>query len=190
MRKCPDGWHARTDRDRGVWKAPAGADATLNGVHELAYALSHAEDAGMNALGVNCLRLFPAFGVVAWGARTLHGADSAASEYKYVSVRRLALYVEESLARGLTWVTFEPNDQALWAQIRSNAGAFMNVLFRSGAFHGVSPHDAYFVKCDSQTTTQADIDRGVVNILVGFAPLKPAEFVEIRIQQLAGQVRT
>lgn len=184
------GLYARTDAQRGVWKAPAGTDATLNGVRELAYALTDVENASLNALGVDCLRLFPAFGVVAWGARTLLGADVTASEYKYVPVRRLALYIEESLVRGLRWVVFEPNEEALWAHIRLNADAFMYDLFRTRAFQGTSPRDAYFVKCDNETTTQADIDRGVVNILVGFAPLKPAEFVVIRIQQLAGQLQT
>ena len=112
-----------------------------------------------------------------------------ASEYKYVPVRRLALYIEESLYRGTQWVVFEPNDEPLWAQIRLNIGAFMNGLFRQGAFQGSSPREAYLVKCDRETTTQDDINRGVVNILVGFAPLKPAEFVVISIQQLAGQIQ-
>lgn len=180
------GLYARTDAHQGVWKAPAGPDATLNGVHELAYALSDGEDGRLNALGVDCLRLFPAFGVVAWGARTLLGAEASASEYKYAPVRRLALHIEESLVRGLRWVVFESNDQTLWAQIRLNVGAFMDILFRAGAFQGESSRDAYFVKCDSETTTQIDIDRGVVNIVVGFAPLKPAEFVVIKLTQMAG----
>jgi phage tail sheath protein FI len=137
---------------------------------------------------VNCLRAFPEIGRVVWGARTLRGADSLASEWKYVPVRRLALFIEESLFRGTQWVVFEPNDEPLWAQIRLNLGAFMQTLFRQGAFQGKSPRDAYFVKCDRETTTQADINLGVVNIIVGFAPLKPAEFVVIKIQQIAGQI--
>ena len=111
-----------------------------------------------------------------------------ASEWKYVPVRRIALFIEESLLRGTQWVVFEPNDEPLWAQIRLNVGAFMQNLFRQGAFQGSTPREAYLVKCDSETTTQNDINLGVVNILVGFAPLKPAEFVIIRLQQLAGQV--
>src|SRR5262249_20433613 len=107
-----------------------------------------------------------------------------------VPIRRLALYIEESLFRGTQWVVFEPNDEPLWGQIRLNVGVFMNTLFRQGAFEGASPRDAYFVKCDHDTTTQADIDRGVVNIIVGFAPLKPAEFVIISITQIAGQLAT
>jgi hypothetical protein len=144
----------------------------------------------LNPLGVNCLRSFPVTGNVVWGARTLEGADQLASEWKYVPVRRTALNIEETLYRALQWVVFEPNDEPLWAQIRLNVGSFMHTLFRQGAFQGSTPKDAYLVKCDSETTTQADIDRGVVNILVGFAPLKPAEFVFVRIQQLAGQLQT
>ena len=127
---------------------------------------------------------------MAWGARSLDGADALASEWKYIPVRRLALYLEESLFRGLQWVVFEPNDEPLWSQIRLNVGAFMHNLFRQGAFQGTSPRDAYFVKCDNETTTQNDINLGIVNVIVGFAPLKPAEFVILKIQQMAGQVQT
>ncbi|MBR0565464.1 phage tail sheath family protein [Azoarcus sp. L1K30] len=184
------GLYARTDANRGVWKAPAGTDANLAGVQSLALTLTNGENGSLNPLGVNCLRTFPVYGAVCWGARTLRGADQMSSEYKYVPVRRLALYIEESLYRGTQWVVFEPNDEPLWAQIRLNIGAFMNGLFRQGAFQGSSPREAYLVKCDRETTTQDDINRGVVNILVGFAPLKPAEFVVISIQQLAGQIQT
>ena len=183
------GLYARTDGDRGVWKAPAGTEANIGGALALAYTLTDRENGGLNPLGVNCIRSFPVYGVVSWGARTLRGADAMTSEYKYVPIRRLALYIEESLFRGTQWVVFEPNDEPLWAQIRLNLGAFMNGLFRQGAFQGKSPREAYLVKCDSETTTQDDINRGVVNILVAFAPLKPAEFVVIRIQQLAGQIQ-
>jgi len=137
---------------------------------------------------VNVLRSFPLFGNVSWGARTLDGADQQASEWKYVPIRRTALFIEESLSQGLRWVVFEPNDEPLWSQIRLNLGTFMHNLFRQGAFQGKSPREAYFVKCDSETTTQADINRGIVNIVVGFAPLKPAEFVIIQLQQIAGQL--
>jgi phage tail sheath protein FI len=179
---------ARTDSERGVWKAPAGLDAGLVGIQGLQYNLSDAENGQLNPLGVNCLRSFGVLGRVAWGARTLRGADQFGDEYKYVPVRRLALYIEESLYRGTKWVVFEPNDEPLWAQIRLNIGAFMHNLFRQGAFEGSTPKDAYFVKCDHETTTQNDIDLGIVNIVVGFAPLKPAEFVIIQIQQIAGQI--
>ncbi|HVV86688.1 MAG TPA: phage tail sheath C-terminal domain-containing protein, partial [Kofleriaceae bacterium] len=121
-------------------------------------------------------------------SRTLRGSDRLGDEYKYIAVRRTALYLEESLYRGLQWVVFEPNDEPLWAQIRLNVSSFMQSLFRQGAFAGRTPKEAYLVKCDRETTTQDDINRGIVNILVGFAPLKPAEFVIVKLQQLAGQV--
>jgi len=181
---------ARTDAQRGVWKAPAGQEATLVGVPQLSVSLTDAENGELNPLGVNCLRAFPIIGRVVWGARTLAGADQLGSEWKYIPVRRTALYIEESLYRGTKWVVFEPNDEPLWAQIRLNVGSFMHDLFRQGAFQGKTPREAYLVKCDKETTTQSDIDHGIVNILVGFAPLKPAEFVILKIQQLAGQIET
>lgn len=183
---------ARTDTDRGVWKAPAGLDATMSGVSALSLGgepglLTDPQVGILNPLGINCLRTIPNVGHVVWGARTLDGADQLGSQWKYLPVRRLAYFIEESLFRGTQWVVFEPNDEPLWAQIRLNVGAFMQNLFRQGAFQGASAREAYFVKCSSETTTQADIDRGIVNILVGFAPLKPAEFVVIRIQQINPQ---
>jgi phage tail sheath protein FI len=181
---------AQTDTERGVWKAPAGLDAGLSGVQELTVKLTDGQNGILNPLGVNCLRTFPAAGHVVWGARTLRGDDKLADEWKYVPVRRTALFIEESLFRGTQWVVFEPNDEPLWAQIRLNVGAFMQDLFRKGAFQGKTPREAYLVKCDAETTTQIDINNGVVNILVGFAPLKPAEFVIVQIQQLAGQIET
>jgi phage tail sheath protein FI len=183
------GVFARTDSERGVWKAPAGIEATLRGVPDLAVHLTDAENGLLNPLGVNCLRDFPETGRVVWGSRTLQGDDRVGSEWKYIPVRRTALFIEESLFRGTKWVVFEPNDEPLWAQIRLNIGAFMQGLFRQGAFQGKTPREAYFVKCDKETTTQNDIDRGIVNIIVGFAPLKPAEFVIIQIQQIAGQIQ-
>lgn len=181
---------ARTDTTRGVWKAPAGLDATLAGVPALSVSMTDAENGQLNPLGVNCLRGMPAGGRVIWGARTLQGNDRLASEWKYIPVRRTALFIEESLYRGTQWVVFEPNDEPLWAQIRLNLGAFMHNLFRQGAFQGKTPREAYFVKCDKETTTQNDINLGIVNIIVGFAPLKPAEFVVIKLQQMAGQIET
>lgn len=183
------GVYARTDANRGVWKAPAGTDATLNGVLDLASPLNDLENGQINPKGVNALRNFPAYGRVVWGARTLKGSDAQADEYKYIPVRRLALFLEESLYRGTQWAVFEPNDEPLWAQVRLNIGAFLQGLFRQGAFQGRSPREAYFVKCDSETTTQNDINLGVLNVIVGFAPLKPAEFVVIQIQQMAGQIQ-
>ncbi len=179
---------SRTDAQRGVWKAPAGLDASFSGAREFTYTMTDGQNGTLNPIALNCLRTFPVTGNVVWGARTLAGADLLASEWKYLPVRRLALFLEESLFRGTQWVVFEPNDEPLWAQIRLNVGAFMQNLFRQGAFQGASPKEAYFVKCDAETTTQNDINSGIVNILLGFAPLKPAEFVVIKIQQMAGQV--
>ncbi len=184
------GIFARTDTQRGVWKAPAGLDASLVGVPQLCVPLTDAENGELNPLGINCLRALPPAGRVVWGARTLQGDNRLASEWKYIPVRRTALFIEESLFRGLKWAVFEPNDEPLWSQIRLNAGAFMHSLFRQGAFQGATPREAYFVKCDKETTTQSDIDSGIVNVVVGFAPLKPAEFVVIKLQQIAGQVQT
>jgi phage tail sheath protein FI len=184
------GLYARTDSERGIWKAPAGTEASLRNAPELTDILSDQENGVLNQLGVNCLRNFSIYGNISWGARTLMGADQIASEWKYIPVRRLASFLEESLFRGTKWVVFEPNDEPLWSQIRLNVGAFMNNLFKQGAFQGTSPKEAYFVKCDSETTTQHDINQGIVNILVGFAPLKPAEFVFIKVQQLAGQIQS
>ncbi|MGE3977727.1 MAG: phage tail sheath family protein [Nitrospira sp.] len=183
------GIFARTDAQRGVWKAPAGLEATLVGVPGLSVPLNDPENGELNPLGINCLRVMPPAGPLVWGARTLQGDDRFASEWKYVPVRRLALFIEESLYRGTQWVVFEPNDAPLWAQIRLNIGAFMHNLFRQGAFQGRTPQEAYFVKCDKETTTQSDINLGIVNIVVGFAPLKPAEFVIIKLQQMAGQIQ-
>jgi phage tail sheath protein FI len=184
------GLYAKTDTNRGVWKAPAGTEASLTGITGVKVPLNDKENGVLNPQAVNCIRSFKVYGSVIWGARTLNGNDQIGSEWKYVPVRRTALYIEESLFRGTKWVVFEPNDEPLWAQIRLNVGAFMHDLFRQGAFQGQTPKEAYFVKCDKETTTQSDINRGVVNILVGFAPLKPAEFVVIKIQQMAGQIET
>jgi phage tail sheath protein FI len=181
------GVYARTDAERGVWKAPAGTEARLAGVRSLSVRLTDRENALLSPLGVNCLRVLPVVGPVVWGARTLLGADAFDGEWKYVPVRRLTLHIEESLYRGLQWVVFEPNGEQLWQQVRLDASAYLNTLFRQGAFKGTTPREAYFVKCDAETTTDEDVARGVVNVLVGIAPVKPAEFVVVRIQQTAGQ---
>ncbi|MBD3011306.1 phage tail sheath C-terminal domain-containing protein [Streptomyces sp. 5-10] len=178
---------ARTDGERGVWKAPAGTEARLAGVYSLAVQLTDRENGLLNPLGINCLRTFPVVGPLVWGARTLRGADAQSSEWKYVPVRRLALHIEESLRRGLQWVVFEPNTEQLWQQIRLNASGYLHTLFEKGAFKGGTPRQAYFVKCDKDTTTDEDIANGIVNVVVGIAPVKPAEFVIVKIQQMAGQ---
>jgi phage tail sheath protein FI len=177
------GLMARTDANRGVWKAPAGIEAGIRNVLGVDVRLTDAENGVLNKKGVNCIRVFPN-GVVNWGSRTLEGDDDFGSEWKYIPVRRLALFLEESLFRGTKWVVFEPNDEPLWAKIRMNINAFMMGLFRQGAFQGSTPDKAFFVKCDGETTTANDRNFGIVNIQVGFAPLKPAEFVIISIQQI------
>jgi phage tail sheath protein FI len=181
------GIYAATDGSRGVWKAPAGIDAGLTGVTGLQYVLTDLENGSLNPQAINCLRQFRVYGDVVWGARTLQGNDQAGSQWKYIPIKRLALFLESSLYDGTQWVVFEPNAEPLWGQIRLNVGAFMQGLFLQGAFQGTTPQQAYFVKCDSENNPQASIDLGIVNILVGFAPLYPAEFVVIQIQQMAGQ---
>ena len=180
---------ARIDGTRGVWKAPAGLEANLLGVRGLEHGMSDGENGLINPQALNAVRAFPN-GIVSWGARTMVGFDNSGNDdYKYVPVRRLALFIEESLFRGLQWAVFEPNDEPLWRQLRSSAGAFMNGLFRQGAFAGAKASDAFFVKVDRETTTATDINLGIVNVVIGFAPLRPAEFVVITLQQKAGEVQ-
>ncbi|MHC4118865.1 MAG: phage tail sheath family protein [Planctomycetota bacterium] len=179
------GMYAKIDGARGVWKAPAGTEANIGGATGLLKNVTDAEQDTLNNKGVNCIRAFPAAGIVIWGSRTL--STRSQPEWRYVPVRRTAIFLEVSIFNGIQWAVFEPNDEDLWASLRLNIGAFMMRLFRQGAFQGDTPSKAFFVKCDSETTTQADIDAGVVNVLVGFAPLKPAEFVVIKISQKAGQ---
>ena len=177
---------ARIDGTRGVWKAPAGVEATVRGVAALEYTVEDGDQDQLNPAGVNCLRKLPSYGAVAWGTRTL--STKANPEWRYVPVRRTAIYIESSIFNGIQWAVFEPNDHRLWSSLRANIGAFMDGLFRAGAFQGQKASDAYFVRCGlGDTMTQDDIDRGMVIAIVGFAPLKPAEFVIVRIQQKAGQ---
>jgi phage tail sheath protein FI len=176
------GLYARTDATRGVWKAPAGTEAAIVSAAPTD-TMTDRQQGPLNTSGINAIRTFPVYNSVIWGARTLDGADARASEWRYVNVRRLAMFIESSLQRGLQWVVFEPNDEPLWANVRLNVNAFMSQLHRQGAFQGASARDAFLVKCDSETTTQADINLGVLNVYVGFAPVRPAEFVVIRIQQ-------
>ncbi len=177
------GLYARTDAKRGVWKAPAGTEATLNGAVGLAVNLTDVQQGNLNNINVNCIRRFAGSGIVSWGARTV----TSDPEWNYVPVRRMAMMLRVSIYNGIQWAVFEPNDEDLWGQLRLNLKSFMMTLFRKGAFQGASPDEAFFVKCDSETTTQDDINLGIVNVLVGFAPLRPAEFVVVRISQKAGQ---
>lgn len=178
---------ASTDSQRNVWKAPAGTSASLPGGTTLPVQMTDAQNGDLNPLGLNCLRNFPVIGPVVWGARTLRGADVMEDQWKYVPVRRTALFIEESLRRGTQWAVFEPNAEPLWASIRLNVGAFMAGLYRQGAFVGSTPDQAYLVKCDSENNPPTQTALGILNILVGFAPLYPAEFVFISIEQLVGQ---
>jgi uncharacterized protein len=188
------GIYAKTDLNRGVWKAPAGLETVIIntiGVVESGR-MTDQRQGTLNPIGVNCIRSFPGVGTVVYGSRTLVGSDTntAYQQWKYVPVRRIALFIEQTLIRNLGWVVFEPNDEPLWAAIRSSIEGFMLSLFNQGAFQGATPSLAFQVKCDKSTTTQQDIDNGIVNIIVAFAPLKPAEFVIIKIAQLAGQVQS
>lgn len=179
------GMYAKTDTQRGVWKAPAGTAAALAGATGLAANFTDVEQGNLNPdpYHVNLIRQFPAAGRIIWGARTI----TSDAEWRYIPVRRMAIFLRVSIYNGIQWAVFEPNDEPLWSQLRLNIRSFMMTLFRRGAFQGSPPSQAFFVKCDSETTTQDDIDQGIVNVLVGFAPLKPAEFVVVKISQKAGQ---
>jgi phage tail sheath protein FI len=175
---------SRTDQ-AGIWKAPAGPHALPQGAQGLAYELTDDECNNLNSAGINCLRKFSQSGLVIWGARTLEGSDGAASDWKYISVRRTALFIEKSVYEGIQWVVFEPNNETLWAKLISSISRFLESLWKQGALYGQTSNHAYVVKCDSQTMTQSDIDNGLVNISIGVALLKPAEFIWITIQQKA-----
>ena len=177
------GMYAKTDSKRGVWKAPAGIGTGLAGTSGLMVDFSDVQQGDLNPISVNVIRQFAASGRVIWGSRTINSDV----EYKYIPVRRMAIFLRGSIYYGIQWAVFEPNDEPLWGLLRTNISSFMMNLFRRGAFQGSKASDAFFVKCDSETTTQADIDLGIVNVQIGFAPLKPAEFIIVQISQKAGQ---
>ncbi|SRR6266496_789983 len=177
------GLYAKTDNARGVWKAPAGTETGVAGATGLMVNFTDVQQGNLNPKNINVIRQFAASGIVIWGARTV----TADPEWTYVPVRRTAIMLRVSIYRGIQWAVFEPNDTPLWTQLRLNITAFMMTLYRRGAFQGSTPSQAFFVKCDSETTTQDDINLGIVNVLVGFAPLKPAEFIVVKISQKAGQ---
>ncbi len=183
------GIFAREDQNRGVWKSPAGLETTILGTTGVVPwgNMTDPQQGVLNNDGINVLRTFPGIGTVVFGARTLVSENPAYEQWKYVAVRRMALFLEDSLYASLGWAVFEPNDVPLWNALRQEVEAFMLGLFRQGAFQGSTADQAFQVTCDSTTTSQADIDNGIVKILVAFAPLKPAEFVVIQIAQLAGQ---
>jgi len=179
------GLFAKTDAQRGVWKAPAGIAAALGGAMGLAVNFTDLQQGNLNPINVNVIRQFAGSGTVVWGARTI--TSTSDPEWQYIPVRRMAILLRVSIYNGIQWAVFEPNDEPLWSQLRLNIGSFMMNLFRQGAFQGSTPSQAFFVKCDSETTTQDDINNGRVNMLIGFAPLKPAEFIVVKISQKAGQ---
>ena len=181
------GVYARMDEARGVWKTPAGTDASLRAVTGLVDSISQQEQGLLSPTGLNVLRDNVASDPVVWGASTLARRDL---EYRYVPVRRTAIFIEQSILKGTQWAVFEPNNDTLWSQLRDSVSDFLNALFRQGAFAGSKPDAAYFVKCDRQTTTRSDINNGIVNIELGFAPLRPAEFVVLSIKQKAGQKKS
>jgi phage tail sheath protein FI len=179
---------ARIDSSRGVWKAPAGREAGIVGVSNLTRSTDDNLSGLLNPRGINVLRAFPGAGIVVWGARTLKGDDTASSEFKYIPIRRLTDYIASSLYLGTQFAVFEPNDPDLWGQLRLAVGTFMRTLFRQGAFQQSEKRaesDSFFVVCDETTNPQSEIDLGRVNVVVGFAPLKPAEFVVITITQIS-----
>ena len=179
------GLWARTDGRRGVWKAPAGLEATVRGSVGPTIDIGADLQDNLNEFGVNCLRSIVGPTVI-WGARTR--ATKTKPEYRYIPVRRTQNMIGESLYGALQAVVFEPNDHRLWSSLRANVGAFMDTLHRAGAFQGEKASDAYYVQCGlGATMTQADIDAGIVRVVVGFAPLKPAEFVVVQIKQIVGQ---
>jgi uncharacterized protein len=183
------GVYASTDASRGVWKAPAGlATVVLNTVGPVfSGAMNDPQQGALNLDAINCLRSFSGVGTVVWGSRTLVADNTAFQQWMYVPVRRMTLFIEQSLLGSLRWVVFEPNDEPLWIAITNTINAFLLSLFRQGALQGATPSDAFQVKCDATTTTADDQQQGIVNIFVAFAPLKPAEFVVIQIAQLTGQ---
>jgi phage tail sheath protein FI len=177
------GLYGRTDARRGVWKAPAGVDVTLGGVLALDVSVLDRDQDNLNPVGINALRQIPSAGLVIWGART----RQPSSEWRYVPVRRTAIFLRKSIYNGIQWAVFEPNDEPLWQTLRATISGFMETQFRNGAFAGATSKQAYFVKCDAEITNELDQAAGIVNIQVGFAPLRPAEFVVVTLSQKVGQ---
>ncbi len=175
------GMYARIDNTRGVWKAPAGTEANVIGPLALEYSTTDSEQDILNPIGVNCIRQFPASGIVIWGARTMGTLSDP--EWRYIPVRRYAIYLEQSIYRGTQWAVFEPNDARLWASLKANIEDFLMGEFRKGALAGTTPQQAFDVKCDADLNPDSEVNAGRVNMEVKFAPLKPAEFVIIRISQ-------
>jgi phage tail sheath protein FI len=171
---------ARTDRERGVWAVAAGTTAHVAGAVGLASAVDDRAAATLRARGINAIREAPGHGIVVWGARSVGGETD---EWKYIPIRRLALFIEESVYRGLEWTVLEPNDEPTWKLARRQVEAFLGELYRQGAFAGATPESSFFVRCGEDTMTQNDLNQGTLIVEVGIAPLRPAEFVIFRIQR-------
>jgi phage tail sheath protein FI len=184
----------QTDASQGVWQSPAGIGTALNGTTgvDTNGLMTDPQQGVLNENAINAIRQFPSVGTVVFGARTTAGADAntAQQQWKYVAVRRTALFIEQTLYANLTWAVFQPNSDPLWNALTQTVNAFMLSLFRQGAFAGTTPSQSFIVQCDSTTTTPTDVANGVVNVLVAFAPLVPAEFVVVKIAQLAGQAQS
>jgi phage tail sheath protein FI len=174
------GVYNRTDSERGVHKAPA--NEILRGAIDMELQISRGEQDTLNPVGVNCIRSFPGRGIRVWGARTL----SSDGSWRYINVRRLFIVVEASIDIGMQWVVFEPNDQFLWAKVRRDTKAFLSTIWSSGALFGLSPSEAFYVKCDEELNPPEIRDLGQLIIEIGISPVKPAEFVIFRISQWAG----
>lgn len=174
------GIYARSDRERGVHKAPT--NVTVAGVIGLEMSVTKEEQYVLNTSGLNVFRYFPGMGIMIWGTRTL-ASDTI---WKYVNIRRLFIFVEESIENATRWVVFEPNDEKLWARVRAMITQFLMSVWKDGALMGTKPEEAFFVKCDRTTMTQDDIDNGRLIVVIGIAPIKPAEFMIFRIEQWQG----
>jgi phage tail sheath protein FI len=171
------GVYARSDKNSGVWKSPAGIDAVLHSVNGLSMPVDNATIQQLTKASINCIKEDVNAGPVIWGARTLAGNDN---EWRYIAVRRTALFIENSILNGTKWVVFEPNGEPLWQQLVQSVHVFMMSLFQRSAFQGSTPDDAFYIRCDTTTMTPHEIAAGKVNLILGFAPLKPAEFVILR----------
>lgn len=177
------GVFARSDIERGVHKAPA--NEIVQGAQGLKVAITKGKQDVLNSKGINCIRAFPGRGIRIWGDRTIASDDL----WKYVNVRRLFIFLEESISKGTQWVAFDPNNEKLWAQVRQSVSAFLTLVWRDGALMGITPEEAFFVKCDRTTMTQNDVDAGKLICIIGVAPAKPAEFVIFRIAQWTAGAR-
>jgi phage tail sheath protein FI len=174
------GIYARSDTERGVHKAPA--NEVIRGVIGIGTQVTKSEQDILNPLGINCIRAFPGRGIRVWGARTL----SSDASWRYINVRRLFNFIEESIEVGTQWVVFEPNDVDLWERVKRDITAFLTRVWRDGALFGTTPAEAFYVKCDEELNPVEVRDAGMLIVEIGLAPVKPAEFVIFRISQWAG----